>query len=119
MFYSNTFSKNFFLIDRRLTPEQKALILSYAELDKDVDGTVNGLTQTKTGKKKFGLMWKIFLLIVGSRVINEDDYPLLKSIRNALSNLPLGSKKLADTIDEQEIDTKRNSTAKQQKSTNK
>jgi hypothetical protein len=27
------------------------LILSFAELDKDVDGTVNELTQTKTGKK--------------------------------------------------------------------
>ena len=39
----------FFIISRRLTPEQKALILSYAELDKDVDGTVNGLAQTKTG----------------------------------------------------------------------
>jgi hypothetical protein len=42
----------------------------------------------------------------------------LKSIRNALSNLPLGSKKVADTIDEQEIDTKRKSTAKKQKSNN-
>ncbi len=52
---------------------------------------------------------------IGSRVINEDDYPLLKSIRQALSNLPLGSKKVADTIDEQETDTKRNSTAKKQK----
>jgi hypothetical protein len=39
----------------------------------------------------------------------------LKSIRNALSNLPLGSKKVADTIDEQEIDTKRNPKAKKQK----
>ncbi len=41
-----------FVIYRRLTPEQKSLILSYAELDKDVDGTVNELTQTKTGRKK-------------------------------------------------------------------
>ncbi len=49
-------------------------------------------------------------------MINEDDYPLLKSIRNALSNLPLGTKKLADTIDEQETDTKRNATAQKQKS---
>jgi hypothetical protein len=48
-------------------------------------------------------------------VINEDDYPLLKSIRQALLNLPLGSKKVADTIDEQETDTKRNATAKKQK----
>ena len=54
----------------------------------------------------------------GSRVINEDDYPLLKSVRTALTNLPLGSKKVADTIDEQEIDTKRNATAQKQKSNN-
>ena len=106
-------------ICRRLTAEQKALILSYAELDKDVDGTINGLTQTKTGKiedtRKTSIDQKILL---GSRVINEDDYPLLKSVRNALANLPLGSKKVADTIDEHETDTQRNSTAKQQKSNN-
>ncbi|CAF0920503.1 unnamed protein product [Didymodactylos carnosus] len=36
----------------RLSPEQKALMLAYAEIDKDVEGTVNGLTQTKTGSKK-------------------------------------------------------------------
>ncbi|CAF5025505.1 unnamed protein product, partial [Rotaria magnacalcarata] len=29
-------------IPSRLTPEQKALMLSFAELDKDKDGTVNG-----------------------------------------------------------------------------
>jgi hypothetical protein len=49
---------------------------------------------------------------IGSRVINEDDYPLLKPIRQVLSNLPLGSKKVADAIDERETDTKRKSTAK-------
>ena len=38
---------------RRLTAEQKALILSYAELDKDTDGTINGLTQTKSGTIEF------------------------------------------------------------------
>ena len=53
-------------------------------------------------------------LVSGNRVINEDDYPLLKSIREVLSSLPLGSKKVADTIEEQEIDTKRSSTAKKQ-----
>ncbi|CAF3313118.1 unnamed protein product [Rotaria socialis] len=87
-------------VPTRLTPEQKALILSYAELDKDVDGTVNGLTQAKSG----------------NRVINEDDYPLLKSIRQVLSNLPLGSKKVADKIEENETDTKRDSTAKKKSS---
>lgn len=51
-------------------------------------------------------------------MINEDDYPLLKSVRNALTNLPLGTKKVADTIDEQEIDTKRNATAQKQNSNN-
>jgi hypothetical protein len=35
--------------NRRLTAEQKALMLSYAELDKDIDGTISGLTQTKSG----------------------------------------------------------------------
>ncbi|CAF1479391.1 unnamed protein product, partial [Adineta ricciae] len=85
-------------VPSRLTAEQKALVLSYAELDKDTDGTINGLTQTKSG----------------NRVINEDDFPLLKSVRQALSNLPLGSKKVADTIDERETDTKRNATAKKQ-----
>ncbi|CAF1111518.1 unnamed protein product [Adineta steineri] len=83
-------------VPTRLTAEQKALVLSYAELDKDIDGTINGLTQTKSG----------------NRVINEDDYPLLKTVRNALSNLPSGSKKVAETIDE--TDTKRKATAKKQ-----
>lgn len=55
---------------------------------------------------------------VGSRVINEDDYPLLKAVRQALSNLPLGSKKVADAIDEQETDTKRDSSTKKKKSSN-
>ena len=53
---------------------------------------------------------------LGNRVVNEDDYPLLKSVRAALTNLPLGSKKVAETIDEQETDTKRDATAKKQKS---
>jgi hypothetical protein len=56
------------------------------------------------------------LFIIGNRVINEDDYPLLKSIRQVISNLPSGIKKVADTIDEQETDTKRKSAAKKQKS---
>ena len=81
-----------------MTAEQKALILAYAEMDKDIDGTINGLTQTKSG----------------NRVINEDDYPLLTSVREALANLPLGSKKVADAIDEQETDTERKTTAKKQ-----
>lgn len=104
------------LVDRRLTPEQKALILSYAELDKDTDGTVSGLTQTKSGKvaRCFVVMhvWRH----LGNRVINDEDYPLLKSVRDALTNLPLGSKKVAETIDEQETDTKRDAKAKKQKS---
>jgi len=56
------------------------------------------------------------LFIIGNRVINEDDYPLFKSIRQVISNLPSGIKKVADTIDEQETDTKRKSAAKKQKS---
>lgn len=34
---------------RKLTPEQKALILAFAETEKNVDGTINGITQTQTG----------------------------------------------------------------------
>lgn len=34
---------------RKLTPEQKALILAFAETDTLVDGTVNGVTQTQAG----------------------------------------------------------------------
>ncbi|CAF0942101.1 unnamed protein product [Didymodactylos carnosus] len=83
-------------VPTRLSLEQKALMLSYAENDKDIEGTVNGLTQTKTG----------------NRVINEDDYPLLKSIRSALLNLPIGSKKVADNIDEKETDTRPRKTRK-------
>jgi hypothetical protein len=44
------FHKLTFYYYRRLTPEQKALVLSFAELDKNVDGTINELTQTKSGK---------------------------------------------------------------------
>lgn len=93
---------NVFHSFRRLTAEQKALLLSLAELDKEIDGTINGLTQTKSG----------------NRVINDDDYPKLKAIREALTNLPLGSKKVAETIDEQETDTKRDGTVQKQKSKN-
>lgn len=76
--------------------------MSLAELDKDTEGTVNGITQTKTG----------------NRAVNENDYPLLKSIRDALNGLPLGSKKVAETIDEQETDTKRDATTQKYKSNN-
>lgn len=63
-------------------------------------------------------MFSRVFVFVGSRVINEDDYPLLKAVRQALSNLPLGSKKVADAIDEQETDTKRDSSTKKKKSSN-
>ncbi|XP_050417552.1 protein tumorous imaginal discs, mitochondrial isoform X1 [Patella vulgata] len=36
-------------IPTKLSPQQKALILSYAETEKKIEGTVNGITQTKTG----------------------------------------------------------------------
>lgn len=35
---------------RRLTSRQHSLILSYAEDETDVEGTVNGVTNTSTGK---------------------------------------------------------------------
>lgn len=38
------------LVHRRLTSRQQSLILSYAEDETDVEGTVNGVTNTSTGK---------------------------------------------------------------------
>jgi len=35
---------------RRLTAQQKALILAYAETETGVDGTVNGIASTKDGR---------------------------------------------------------------------
>lgn len=37
-------------VHRRLTSRQQSLILSYAEDETDVEGTVNGVTQTSAGK---------------------------------------------------------------------
>lgn len=34
---------------RSLTPEQRALITTYAELDKDVNGSVEGIVNTDKG----------------------------------------------------------------------
>ena len=38
-----------FLVCRRLSAKQKALLLSYAELDTDRSGTVNGITEINSG----------------------------------------------------------------------
>lgn len=35
---------------RRLTDRQRALMMSYAEDETDVDGTVNGVTNTASGE---------------------------------------------------------------------
>jgi hypothetical protein len=54
------FSKKYLFVHySRLTPEQKALMLSYAELDKDIEGTINELTQTKSGKKDYLILYEI------------------------------------------------------------
>ena len=37
-------------IFRKLTKEQKALLLSFAETEDNVEGTINGIAQTKKGK---------------------------------------------------------------------
>ena len=37
-------------VHRRLTSRQQSLILSYAEDETDVEGTVNGVTNTSTGE---------------------------------------------------------------------
>ncbi len=39
-----------FVVNSRLSAEQKALMLAYAEMDKSVEGTVSGLAKTQTGK---------------------------------------------------------------------
>lgn len=36
---------------RRLTDRQRALMMSYAEDEADVDGTVNGVTNTASGER--------------------------------------------------------------------
>jgi len=53
MFFFNNYSRKIFRIDllyRRLTAEQKALLLSFSEQEKDNEGTVNGSSQAKPGK---------------------------------------------------------------------
>ncbi|XP_058013723.1 dnaJ homolog subfamily A member 3, mitochondrial isoform X3 [Ahaetulla prasina] len=41
-------------VPKRLTDRQRALMLSYAEDETDVEGTVNGITSTTTGKRSTG-----------------------------------------------------------------
>ncbi|XP_071461898.1 dnaJ homolog subfamily A member 3, mitochondrial isoform X2 [Marmota flaviventris] len=41
-------------VPKRLTSRQQSLILSYAEDETDVEGTVNGVTHTSTGKRSTG-----------------------------------------------------------------
>ncbi|XP_064607714.1 protein tumorous imaginal discs, mitochondrial-like isoform X3 [Liolophura sinensis] len=61
-------------IPMKLTPQQKALILSYAELETDVNGTVSGITKTKDGKQvtsdQDGLVARIRHVVQG---IDDDD----------------------------------------------
>ncbi|XP_048871300.1 dnaJ homolog subfamily A member 3, mitochondrial-like isoform X2 [Brienomyrus brachyistius] len=41
-------------VPKRLTDRQRALLLSYAEEEADIDGTVNGVTTTTAGKRSVG-----------------------------------------------------------------
>uniref|UniRef100_A0A2D4Q4C2 Chaperone DnaJ C-terminal domain-containing protein n=1 Tax=Micrurus surinamensis TaxID=129470 RepID=A0A2D4Q4C2_MICSU len=41
-------------VPKRLTDRQRALMLSYAEDETDVEGTVNGIASTNTGKRSTG-----------------------------------------------------------------
>ncbi|XP_007522052.2 dnaJ homolog subfamily A member 3, mitochondrial isoform X2 [Erinaceus europaeus] len=41
-------------VPKRLTSRQQSLIMSYAEDETDVEGTVNGVTNTSTGKRSTG-----------------------------------------------------------------
>lgn len=40
-----------FFLFRTLTADQKALIMAYAELDKEVNGSVEGIVKTNKGRK--------------------------------------------------------------------
>ncbi|XP_053400676.1 protein tumorous imaginal discs, mitochondrial-like [Mercenaria mercenaria] len=53
-----------------LTPEQKALLMTYAETERNVDGTINGVQDTKEGKRAL-----------------EDKEGYIKQIREALQQL--------------------------------
>ena len=39
----------FFAFYRKLSDKQKALLLSFAETESNVEGTINGITQTSEG----------------------------------------------------------------------
>jgi DnaJ family protein A protein 3 len=39
-------------IPSSLTPEQKELMLAYAELEKDTPGTINGVVKTRSGSHR-------------------------------------------------------------------
>ncbi|CAF3778370.1 unnamed protein product, partial [Rotaria sordida] len=69
-------------IPTRLTDKQKELMLSFAELEKNTQGTVNGSSKTKSD----------------NQIVNEDDNHLLKSIRQVLTNLPSGSSKTSKVV---------------------
>uniref|UniRef100_A0A8D0F959 DnaJ heat shock protein family (Hsp40) member A3 n=1 Tax=Strix occidentalis caurina TaxID=311401 RepID=A0A8D0F959_STROC len=48
-------------VPQRLTDRQRALMMSYAEDEADVDGTVNGVTNTASGEwGELVLLWKYF-----------------------------------------------------------
>uniref|UniRef100_A0A8B9TUX6 DnaJ homolog subfamily A member 3, mitochondrial n=1 Tax=Anas platyrhynchos TaxID=8839 RepID=A0A8B9TUX6_ANAPL len=46
-------------VPQRLTDRQRALMMSYAEDERDVDGTVNGVTNTASGMKSAGSFAKL------------------------------------------------------------
>ena len=49
LYKSFTYLLNISCLCRRLTAQQKALILSYAETESGTDGTVTGIASTKDG----------------------------------------------------------------------
>lgn len=50
MLFFYYYLKYIYFLYRQLTPEQKKLMLEFAEIDKATEGTVNGSSQTKSGK---------------------------------------------------------------------
>ncbi|XP_014668628.1 PREDICTED: protein tumorous imaginal discs, mitochondrial-like [Priapulus caudatus] len=78
-------------VPTKLDEKQRALLLAFAELDKDSTGTVNGIVQTETG----------------NRAADDEDEELVAEIRRVVNgDAGLGKKKIADEIEEVANDTR-------------
>lgn len=71
-----------------LTPEQRALLLAYAETERNVDGTINGLVDTNKGKRAV-----------------EDEHGYIKQIRDTIQQMKDSSSKIYGEKDSKEQET--------------